>query len=129
MDMLVKLGEGLKVSAEFKGFTIDTDQPVADGGKNSAPSPFDLFLASLGTCAGFYVLSFCRERNIPTGEIRIEADFPWDPKTHLVPKVSIRIVLPADFPEKYRDAVVKAAGRCTVKRHLEHPPQIEVTAV
>ena len=128
MDMVVTLGEGKKVAAEFKGFTIRTDQPTADGGGNSAPSPFDLFLASLGTCAGFYVLSFCRERSIPTEGIRIEADFPWDSSTHLIPKVSIRIFLPKDFPDKYRLAVVKAAERCTVKRHLDHPPRIEVSS-
>jgi len=129
MDMSVTLGEGKKVSAEFKGFTIHTDQPVPAGGENSAPSPFDYFLFSLGTCAGFFVLSFCRERSIPTDDIRLEADFVRDQATHLVSKVSIRILLPKNFPDKYRVAVVKAAEQCTVKRHLDHPPQVEVSAV
>ncbi len=129
MDIQVTLGPGKKVVAEYKGFKIQTDQPAEDGGENSAPSPFDLFLASLATCSGFYVLSFCQERKIPTEGIRLEMDCPFDPALHLVPKITIRIILPKEFPEKYRDTVVKVTGKCTVKRHLEHPPKIEVISI
>ena len=71
MEMEVVLSGGMKVNAIYKGFTIETDQPEQAGGDGSAPSPFDLFLASIGTCAGFYVLSFCQKQGIPTDEIRL----------------------------------------------------------
>ena len=54
-----RFGGGLKVDAEYRGFTIKTDQPFHEGGEGRRPAPFDLFLASLATCAGFYVLAFC----------------------------------------------------------------------
>jgi ribosomal protein S12 methylthiotransferase accessory factor len=33
------------------------------------------------------------------------------------------------FPEKYRDAIVRAADQCAVKRHILEPPRFEVVAV
>ncbi len=117
---------GKKVAANYRGFSIVTDQPVAAGGEGSAPSPFELFLASLATCAGYFVLSFCQQRNLPTDGIRVVQRQETDPETHLVSKVKIEIQLPADFPEAYRPAVIRAAELCTVKRHLHRPPAIEV---
>jgi putative redox protein len=126
MDMKVYFPGGKKVYAEYNGFTHSTDQPVKDGGENTAPSPFDLFLASLGTCAGFYVLSFCQGRGIDPTAIEIRQSMEHDPLTHLIATITIEIVLPAGFPEKYRAAVVQAAQSCTVKKHLENPPKFNL---
>ena len=129
MDMEISFPGGKRVEATYGGFTIQTDQPVADGGSGSAPSPFDLFLASIGTCTGFYVLSFCLRNNIPTDNIRLTAHFQRNPGTHLVENVRIDIHVPKDFPEKYKNAVVKAADLCSVKRHLQNPPTIDIKLV
>ncbi|TAK34557.1 MAG: osmotically inducible protein OsmC [Chloroflexota bacterium] len=117
---------GKKVSAQYRGFTILTDQPETVGGQNSAPSPFDYFLASIGTCAGFFVLSFCQQRNIPTDGIRLIQREERDPETHMVRKIALEIQLPEGFPERYRAPVTRAAEHCTVKRHLQNPPTIEI---
>jgi putative redox protein len=122
MDMMVTFPGGKKVYAEYNGFIHQTDQPKESGGENSAPSPFELFLASLGTCAGFYVLSFCQQRGIDPAAIEIRQSMERDPQTHLITLVHMEIILPAAFPEKYRAAVVQAAQLCTVKKHLENPP-------
>jgi ribosomal protein S12 methylthiotransferase accessory factor len=124
----IELAGGTKVNAKIRGFTITTDQPVADKGQDSAPSPFELFLASLGTCAGYFVVSFCQARSIPTDNIRMTQTVIRSDTSHMVEKVLIDINLPPDFPEKYKGAVVKAAESCTVKKHLAAPPQIEVVA-
>ncbi len=126
MDMEIVLTGGMKVEANYKGFTIKTDQPPDDGGEGSNPQPMDLFLASIGTCAGYYVLSFCRKRDIPADGIKLIQRMEKNTETHLYGKISIEIKLPADFPEKYRGAVIKAAELCTVKRHLATPPRFEV---
>ncbi|MBP1662268.1 MAG: osmotically inducible protein [Thermoplasmatales archaeon] len=125
--MQIRFPGGKKVQAVYDDMTVLTDQPVIDGGSGSAPSPFDLFLASIGTCAGYYVLSFCQKNNIPTEQIKLTAQFLRNPATHLVENIAIDIQVPKDFPEKYKSAVIKAAGLCTVKRHLEQPPQIDIT--
>ncbi|MCX6555033.1 MAG: OsmC family protein [Candidatus Aminicenantes bacterium] len=122
MDMKIYFPGGKKVNAEYNGFVHKTDQPVDGGGDNSAPSPFELFLASLGTCAGFYVLSFCQQRHIDSAGIELNQRMERDPGSHLIGKIDIEIVLPASFPKKYRAAVVQAAQSCTVKKHLSYPP-------
>jgi putative redox protein len=126
--MRVSLPGGVRVEAQYKGFVIKTDQPAYAGGENSAPSPFDLFLASLGTCAGYFVAAFCRERRIPTEGVFLAVRIERNPETRMVGKIGIEISLPPDFPGKYKAAVIKAADQCTVKSHLAQPPAFEITA-
>ncbi|MBM4437266.1 MAG: OsmC family protein [Actinobacteria bacterium] len=120
--MRIGLAGGLKVTAEFQGFTMWTDQPVAVGGDGSAPAPFDLFLASIGTCAGFFVARFCQGRGIDTAGIALELTAQHDEQSHLVTHIRLAIRLPASFPARCQPAVVRAAELCTVKQHLRAPP-------
>ena len=117
-----------KVNARYNGNIIRTDQPVEAGGEGSAPAPFDLFLASIGTCAGIYVKAFCDQRGINSDEIRITQDMEYDFSKRLISRVKLDIHLPAGFPEKYKDAVINAANLCAVKKHLVHAPELEVTS-
>ncbi len=126
MDMKLSFPGGLKVAASYKGQTIMTDQPVKAGGSGEAPSPFDLFLGSIGTCAGFYIVNFCRQRQISTTGIEVELQFVKDEETGMITKIAVAIKLPLDFPEQYRDAIVRAADVCTVKKHLMNPPRFEI---
>jgi len=126
--MKIRFPGGMKVEAEVRGFTIDTDQSEASGGKGTAPSPFDLFLASLATCTGYYVLAFCRKRDIPTDEIELSMRTTNNEAKHLIERIDIDIRLPRSFPERYVDACLRSAEQCTVKRHLQEPPEIVLTA-
>ncbi len=128
MEMKIYFPGGQKVYADYNGFTHQTDQPLFGGGDGTAPAPFDLFMASLGTCAGIYVLGFCRQRGLSTEGIEISQKMEFNPVTRLVDKVNIEIGLPESFPAKYRNAVAYAAGLCAVKKHLEKPPKFKVTA-
>jgi ribosomal protein S12 methylthiotransferase accessory factor len=128
-DMIVTFGGGKKVNAEINGFTINTDQGVYAGGEGSAPEPFLLFLASIGTCAGIFVLSFCQSRGIPTDGIRIVQSHEARETGRGIGKITITIELPAEFPEKYKDAVISAANLCAVKRHIMEPPVFDVRTV
>jgi ribosomal protein S12 methylthiotransferase accessory factor len=131
MEIKITFPGGERVNAEIDSRIIATDQPAEDGGAGSAPSPFDYFLASLGTCAGIYVLSFCQHRQIATEGLaltqRMEFASADDGKKRLA-KVVMDIDLPHGFPEKYRNAIVKAAELCTVKKVLMDPPEFVITA-
>ncbi len=128
MDMEITFPGGARVDAAFGDFTVQTDQPPMGGGEGSAPTPFALFLASIGTCAGIYVLGFCRQRNLSTEGIRLRQSLDFDPTSRMIKQVNLDIDLPADFPEKYAPALIKSAKLCAVKKHLEKPPQFEVRA-
>ena len=128
MEIAVTLAGGKKVQTEINGIRIDTDQPKDAGGEGSAPSPFDLFLASLATCSGYYVLDFCRTRGIPTDGLRLFVRTEVNPGKRMIGKISTEIRLPADFPERYRGPVVRAAELCSVKKHILDPPVFETYA-
>lgn len=126
MEMTVDFPGNKRVTSTYKGFTVETDQPASEGGDGSAPEPFDLFLSSLGTCAGVYIVYFCESRDIPTEGITMKLGFERNEETHLMEKIRMDIHLPSGFPVKYRKAVVRAAQMCTVKRTLAQPPEIIV---
>jgi ribosomal protein S12 methylthiotransferase accessory factor len=126
MELLIDFPGGARVDAHFGEFTVKTDQPSTGGGEGSAPSPFEFFLSSIGTCAGIYVLGFCRQRGLPTEGIRIIQRISRSPLTHLVDVIELEIQVPPAFPEKYYEALVRSADQCAVKKHLEQPPRFNV---
>lgn len=126
MIMDITFPGGVKVDAGFHGFTVHTDQPKDHGGDGTAPAPFELFLASIGTCAGFYVLRFCQQRGLATEGLGLTLESIKDPETGRTATLRLDIRLPQDFPEKYRDAVIRAADQCAVKRHIVEAPRFEV---
>jgi len=126
MEMTINFPGNKRVTSTYKGFTVETDQPASEGGNGSAPEPYDLFLSSMGTCAGVYIVYFCESRNIPTEGLSMTLRFERNEKSHLMETITMDILLPPGFPEKYRKAVIRAAQMCTVKRNLEQPPQIIV---
>lgn len=129
MEMIVDFPGGARVDAHFGEFTVKTDQPPMGGGEGSAPTPFATFLASMGTCAGIYILGFCRNRGLPTDGIRIIQRMQSNPMTGLVGKVEFEIQVPPTFPAKYHDALIRSADQCAVKKHLEYPPEFEIKTV
>jgi ribosomal protein S12 methylthiotransferase accessory factor len=128
MDILVSFPGGKRVDAQLGDHRIRTDQPATLGGEGSAPSPFDLFLASLATCAGYYVLAFCQARGLSTLGLQLRQRTEHDPATRALTGVSLEIELPPGFPAEYREAVVRAAAACKVKKVLASPPEIRVLA-
>lgn len=127
MEMIIDFPGGARVDAHFGPYTVKTDQPPMGGGEGSAPTPFAVFLASIGTCAGIYVLGFCRQRGLPTDGIRIIQRMHTNPFNGMVEKIDLEIQVPPTFPEKYRPSLVRAAELCAVKKHFENPPQFEIT--
>ncbi|HOW89005.1 MAG TPA: OsmC family protein [Elusimicrobiales bacterium] len=126
--MQITFGGNKKINASVHGFEIRTDQPAAAGGDGSAPTPFDLFLASLGTCAGIFAVGFLQSRKLSTEGFKIDMSFEWDEGAHLIRKVGMKVTLPENFPPQYKAALIKSMELCTVKRHLAEPPRFEITA-
>jgi len=120
MEMEIRFPGGARVEAVMGNTVVPTDQ---DG---SAPPPFSLFLASIGTCAGIYVLGFCRKRGLPTEGIKITQRLHFDGSTRMVKAIDLDIIVPPEFPEKYHEALIRAADQCAVKKHMESPPEFTV---
>lgn len=118
-----------KVFADVNGFTLKTDQHPRSGGEGEYPEPFTMFLASLGTCAGIYVKSFCDQRGIPTENIHLVQDQAFNPAKGIIDNISIEIHVDQDFPEKYEKAMVHTASLCAVKKHLKEDINVQLKVV
>jgi ribosomal protein S12 methylthiotransferase accessory factor len=127
MEMIIDFPGGARVDAHFGPYTVSTDQPPSGGGEGSAPTPFAVFLSSIGTCAGIYVLGFCKQRGLPTDGIRILQRMHSNPLTGMIDQIDIEIQTPPSFPEKYLTSLVRSAELCAVKKHMETPPAFNVT--
>lgn len=123
MEMIIDFPGGSRVDAHFGPFTVATDQPPVA----SAPTPFAMFLSSIGTCAGIYVLGFCQQRGLPTNGVRIVQRVHSNRATGMVENIELEIQVPPEFPEKYRDSLIRSAELCAVKKHLETPPHFDIT--
>ena len=124
-SMEIHFPGGKKVSSDYKGFTIQTDQGKEDGGDNSAPTPSDLFFAALGACMGFYALGFCEKRMIDPDQLKVRVELQSHEKTYMVEKIIINVELGPEFPAKYTSALIRAMELCYLKKHFEQPPQFE----
>jgi ribosomal protein S12 methylthiotransferase accessory factor len=124
-DIIISLPGGRRVDADLGGHVVHTDQPLRNGGEDSAPSPFQLFLASIGTCAGIFVQGFCAGRGLPTEGVRIIERPTFDAHGTLA-AVSLQIELPPGFPERYRDAIARVVEQCSVKRAIAAQPHFDV---
>ncbi|HYQ81535.1 MAG TPA: OsmC family protein [Anaeromyxobacteraceae bacterium] len=127
-EILVTLPGGRRVDARFGAHVVRTDQPRDNGGEDSAPSPFQHFLASIGTCAGIFVQGFCQKRGLPYERIRI-VERPSYAQDGTLVGVDLDIQVPPDFPEKYRDALVRVADQCSVKKAIAAQPRFAVRTV
>jgi len=128
MELRITFPGGKKVDAELRGRRISTDQPAEAGGEGSAPEPFALFAASIGTCAGFYLLAFCQSRGIDTEGLALHERLQFDEK-HRLSAIELDIELPRNLPRKYREPLIRAAEGCKVKKAIEAQPQFIVRAV
>lgn len=127
-EIKVTFPGGKRVDAEYKGFLIETDQPLYSGGEGTALAPFDLFLGSLATCAGYYVLAFCQNRGIPMENASVRMSMFKSEGKKTIDRIRIEVELPPEFPEKYEKAVIKSVDSCSVKIHMMNPPGFDIVA-
>lgn len=125
IDIEIRFPGGKRVDAAVNSFIVETDQSVDEGGQGAAPEPFDFFFVSIGTCAGLYASEFCKSRGLGTDGLKIGLRAERDEKTKLFDPIRIILSVPANFPQKYRKAIVRAVNMCTVKRHIEGNIRIE----
>lgn len=127
-EITVSFPGGKKIDAKVGDFVVHTDQTLANGGEETAPEPFQIFLASIATCAGIYALEFCQAREIPPEGMALTMRYDWDEGKKAVEKLYIDLKVPPGFPDRYKKAVVRVMDLCSVKKHMVHPPEFVITA-
>jgi ribosomal protein S12 methylthiotransferase accessory factor len=127
-EIIVTLPGGRRVDAQLSRHVVRTDQPRDNGGDDTAPAPFELFLAAIGTCAGVFVQGFCAKRGLSTEGIRVR-ERPRFAQDGALLAVDLDIEVPPGFPAKYHDALVRVVDQCSVKKAIAAQPSFAVRTV
>jgi putative redox protein len=129
MHVEVSFPSATRIQARGKDLTVEIGPPPDRGGDPGAYGPFDLLLCSLATCTGFQVADFLQQRGFDTATAGVSIEAERSEETHLLETISIQIEVPPDFPAKYNDAIVRAAGLCFIKEQLGQRPEIDTSVV
>jgi len=125
MEIQIKFNKNFQIEADIEGTKIMSDQSKDSGGDGTAPNPYQYFIASIGLCVAHYVNAFCKQRDISTEDIKITEQVSVDPSSGKTMFNSI-IKLPASFPDKYREALLKTAEGCKVKKTIQSLPEFKL---
>src|SRR5688572_22740008 len=111
---------------EVRGHTVLVDQPVALGGSDTAPTPTELFVASLAGCVAFYARRYLARHDLPTDGLHVDASYAMGERPSRVSQIALTVTVPAGVPEDRRPALLAVASRCTVHNTLHVEPEVSV---
>ncbi|MGD0321248.1 MAG: OsmC family protein [Acidimicrobiales bacterium] len=117
---------GDRFGIAIRRHVLSVDQPVGDGGDDTAPTPTELFIASLASCVAFYVRRFLVRHGLPTDELSVTAEFNMAGRPSRVGEIDLRVHVADEVPSERRDALLAVASHCTVQNTLEQPPQVNI---
>ena len=125
--MRVEHAGGDQFEINVRGHVIRVDQPVKDGGADTAPTPTELFIASLASCVAFYARRFLARHDLPTDGLAVEASFEMGSKPARVAGIEVRLIMPQGVPPERQAALLAVASHCTVHNTLESAPAVSIT--
>jgi putative redox protein len=115
-------GDQFELAVRHHRFRVD--QPVADGGEDTAPTPTELLVSSLTACVAFYARRFLARHDLPTEGLAVDASFTMASRPARVGEISLHIELPNGIPDEKREALLAVASHCTVHNTLTTPPRV-----
>ena len=124
-EMVVTLDRGRRFVARVRGFQITSDQP-APAGADTAPTPAELLIASLGTCIGVRVATFVEQNEIKHDGFQVHLAWEREDDSSKIGAISVRIEIPGDVPEGLREPLRQAAKQCLVHQTLTQTPEIKI---
>ena len=125
--MRVEHRGGDKFDINVRGHVVRVDQPVKDRGEDTAPTPTELFIASLASCVAFYARRYLARHDLPTDGLAVEATFNMGSKPARVAGIDMRLIVPAGVPADRLDALLAVATHCTVHNTLTSEPDVSIT--
>jgi putative redox protein len=119
---------GDRLRIEVRGHEQFADQPVENGGDDTAPTPTELFVASLAACIAFYAERFLRRHNLNREALKVSCAYRWAENPHRVGGIDLMVEAPG-VPAAKSEAFMRVIEHCTVHTTLEHPPQVRISVL
>ena len=124
----VKYLGGKKFLAQNRGHAITIDLPVTSGGKDEGVTPPELFIDSIASCVGVYVVAYCNSAGLNTEGLSIKVD--WEKETsrkpYYIKKIDIKINLPNAEVGLRKEALLKIAHFCMIHETLKKQPEVNI---
>jgi putative redox protein len=125
IDVSPEQGDRYRVA--IRGHEIWVDQPVEDGGADSAPTPTELFVAGLASCIAFYGGRFLRRHELSAEGFAVACDFTFaTDRPARVADIDIRVTPPPGLPDARRAGFLAVIEHCTVHNSLHQVPEIRI---
>ena len=118
--------DGERFAIDIRGHSVTVDQPLADGGEDTAPTPTELLVASLASCVAFYARRYLARHRLPTAGLSVSADYTMGTRPVRVADLIVDIQVPDGVPAERRDAVLAVASHCTVHNTLTDHPTVTI---
>jgi uncharacterized OsmC-like protein len=128
MDVRFVSGEAYEVAV--RGHRVMVDQPVDAGGEDGAPTPTELFVASLATCVAFYAGRYLTRHGYSRAGLGVSVGFDMaGDKPARVTRIRLAVRVPADVPAERRPALAAVVSHCTVHNSLITPPDVSIDLI
>ena len=126
MEVSVEHLGSVQFEIRARSHVIVSDQPTENFGHDEGMTPPELFLASLGACAGFYAAQYLRKHRLATEgtKVRVTADKVKDPAR--IGNFRIEVEVPGDLSDEQRAGVEEAVHHCLIHNTLLYPPKIQI---
>jgi uncharacterized OsmC-like protein len=118
--------DGDRFEIDVRGHVVTVDQPVEDGGTDTAPTPTELFVAGLASCVAFYARRYLVRHDLPVDGLAVRSDFEMGSRPARVASIRVELSLPHGVPTERREALLAVASHCTVHNTLDEPPRVTV---
>lgn len=109
-----------------RGHVLTVDQPLSDGGDDTAPTPVELFVAAVASCAAHYAGRFLDRHGAGRDGLSVRAEFRMaDDRPARVAALSLTVLAPT-LPPQRLPALRAVVSHCTVTNTLARAPEIEL---
>ena len=116
---------GDRLAIRVRGHSMQADQPAADGGGDTGPTPTEIFVAGLGACIAYYAERFLRRGGLSTEGLEVACEYDWAENPHRVGAIDVTVTAPG-LTDDRREAFERVIDHCAVHNTLRHPPAITV---
>jgi putative redox protein len=126
MEVQVEHLGALQFEIKARQHTIVSDQPTENGGFDEGMTPPELFLASLGSCAGFYAAQYLKKHHLASEGtiVRVSAEKAQDPAR--LDNFRIALELPCHLTQDHMEGIEQAVQHCLIHNTLLHLPRISI---
>ena len=124
----VRYVSGKKFIARNRAHTVTIDLPEGFGGKDEGPTPPEIFMDSLASCVGVYVVGYCNRAGLNTEGLTISVDWKKElkEKPYYIKKIDVKIALPNAEVGSRKEELLSIANSCLIHETLERKPQVNI---